>query len=103
MRGSKANLVIRQGAEQSFKPTLYVENISGTSETDFEKTLRAAVEKIASTYPGINVKNSGKAWVVVVPDKHNVGHEAHFAQVTEKYLQYLAAGALPEWEEPNMI
>ena len=26
MRGTKANLVIRQGAEQKYKPVLYVEN-----------------------------------------------------------------------------
>jgi hypothetical protein len=32
-----------------------------------------------------------------------VGHEAHFAQVTENYLKYLAAGQLPEWEVPNMV
>ena len=55
------------------------------------------------TYPGVDVKKSDQAWVVVIPDEYKVGHEAHFAQVTEKYLQYLAAGALPEWEEPNMI
>lgn len=103
MRGSKANLIIRQGAEQSFKPTLYVENVSGASEADFESTLRGAVQNIAKKYPGVDIKKSGQAWVVVVPDKYNVGHEAHFAQVTEKFLQYLAAGALPNWEEPNML
>jgi hypothetical protein len=32
-----------------------------------------------------------------------VGHEAHFAQVTEKYLRYLAQGKLPAWEVPNML
>ncbi|MBT4483135.1 MAG: oxidoreductase, partial [Candidatus Latescibacteria bacterium] len=30
-------------------------------------------------------------------------HEAHFAQVTEKYLRFLAEGTLPGWEVPNMI
>ncbi|MDP4206090.1 MAG: putative oxidoreductase C-terminal domain-containing protein, partial [Bacteroidota bacterium] len=31
------------------------------------------------------------------------GHEAHFAQVTEKFLGYLKDGKLPRWEVPNMI
>ena len=35
--------------------------------------------------------------------KYKVGHEAHFGQVTEKYLQYLVDGKLPDWEVPNMI
>lgn len=103
MRGSKANLVIRQGAEQKFKPTLYVENVPSGNAADLETALRAAVVKAAKSFPGIDIRQECQAWVVVVPDKYNVGHEAHFAQVTEKYLQYLAAGKLPDWEEPNMI
>ena len=31
------------------------------------------------------------------------GHEAHFAQVTERFLTYITAHKLPEWEEPNML
>ena len=30
MRGTKANLIIRQGAEQNYKPTLYIEPVAGT-------------------------------------------------------------------------
>jgi hypothetical protein len=32
-----------------------------------------------------------------------VGHEAHFAQVTEQYLRYLADGAVPDWEIQNTL
>jgi len=35
--------------------------------------------------------------------KYDVGHEAHFAQVTEHHLRYLRAGRLPDWEVPNML
>ena len=38
-----------------------------------------------------------------MPDKYSVGHEAHFAQVTENFLRYLRDGKLPEWEVPNML
>jgi len=37
------------------------------------------------------------------PDEYRVGHEAHFGQVTEKFLEYLQDGAMPDWEVPNMI
>ncbi len=42
-------------------------------------------------------------WKVNIPKKYHVGHEAHFGQVTEKYLGYLVDGKLPDWEVPNMI
>jgi len=103
MRGSKANLVIRQGVAEHFKPTLYVENVAHASEGDFEKAVRAAIEKIVQTYPGVDVKKSGNGWSVEIPEKYKVGHEAHFAQVTDKYLGFLAAGKIPDWEEQNMI
>ena len=59
---------------------------------------------MAQTYPGISlVKIKSNLWTIDIPQKYKVGHEAHFAQVTEKYLQYLIDGKLPEWEVPNMI
>jgi hypothetical protein len=42
-------------------------------------------------------------WKINIPEELHVGHEAHFGQVTEKFLGYLKKGKLPEWEVPNMI
>jgi len=42
-------------------------------------------------------------WQILVPDEHRIGHEAHFRIVTEKYLQYLEQGKMPDWEVSNMI
>ncbi len=39
----------------------------------------------------------------IIHQGYRIGHEAHFAQVTKKYLQYLEQGKLPDWEVPNMI
>ena len=101
LRGTRAHLTIKQGAEQDYQPVLYVENQAGTSATDFERLLRAAVAKLP--WPGLDVKPAGGAWQIVVPEKYSVGHEAHFAQVTENFLRYLAKGNLPAWEVPNML
>jgi hypothetical protein len=35
--------------------------------------------------------------------KYRVSHEEHFGQVTAKFLEYLKAAKLPEWEVPGMI
>jgi predicted dehydrogenase len=102
-RGSNANLVIRQGAEQNFRPVLYIEPASHVNLNDYEEVLQTEFAGVQEKYPGVELKRGDGTWEVVAPDEYNVGHEAHFAQVTEKYLQYLADGRLPVWEVPNMI
>lgn len=103
LRGTRASLTIKQGPEEKYRPTLYVESKAGAAPEAFEKTLRAAVEKLAVKWPGLEVAAAGTGWRIVVPDKYSVGHEAHFAQVTENFLRFLAQGSLPAWEVPNMI
>jgi predicted dehydrogenase len=104
MRGTKANLVIRQGAEQKYKPKLYVEKVGERPDADMEKALATAVEKLQAAYPGIAVKPAAAGgWEIAIPESYSVGHEAHFAQVTGKYLGYLRDGKLPDWEVPDMI
>lgn len=101
MRGTKANLVIRQGAEQQFKPTLYIEPLAAGAA--FEKDVQSVVEKIAQQYKGISLKKNATGWEVLIPDSFKEGHESHFARVTEKYLDYLAHHNMPAWEVPNML
>ncbi|HZP60716.1 MAG TPA: putative oxidoreductase C-terminal domain-containing protein [Opitutaceae bacterium] len=104
LRGSKCSLVILQRAEQNYKPTLYLEPGNGTNRAAWAKALAAGLASIQAKYPGVELKElpSG-SWQVVIPAKYDVGHEAHFAQVTERFLQYLTAGRLPDWEEPGML
>jgi hypothetical protein len=103
MRGSKANLIIRQGEAQDYIPTLYVEPVNGNRSDEYESALQSAIEEIAQEYPGVSLKSTDNGWLVVIPEKHRVGHEAHFAQVTEQFLQYLVDGEIPEWERKNML
>jgi predicted dehydrogenase len=103
MRGSKANLIIRQGAEQKFKPVLYIETAGGTTAAALATNTKRAIEAVAKKFPGVIAEAAGNAWRVSAPEKYHKGHEAHFAQVTENYLRYLREGKLPDWEVPNMI
>ena len=45
----------------------------------------------------------GGGWEIVVPPGLVTGHEAHFRDVTEQYLDYLTEGRLPEWEIDFMM
>jgi predicted dehydrogenase len=103
MRGTRASLVIKQGAEQNYKPALYVENQSGASAAEFEKTVREAVAKLTDKWPDVNMKPAGASWEITIPDKYRVGHEEHFSQVMQRFLNYLEAGKLPDWEVPDML
>jgi predicted dehydrogenase len=103
MKGTKCNLVIRQGKEQNYRPELYVEPAGGMDDAVFAKALVAAVDDLAATYPGVRLRQQDGSWLVSIPDEYRIGHEAHFGQVTDRYLQYLADGKLPDWEAPNMI
>jgi predicted dehydrogenase len=96
MRGTKADLIIRQGAAQKFKPMLYVERGEA-------KALETAIAALQPKYPGVGLEREGNVWRVTVPAKYDVGHEAHFGEVTENFLRYLREGKLPAWEEPNII
>ena len=103
MRGSKANLVIRQGPEQNYKATLYIEPVDTNNTDAFEQELYANFSKVTEKYSGLELKKNNSSWIVVIPDKYKIGHEAHFTEVTRKYLNFLIDGKLPEWEVPNMI
>ena len=101
MRGTKANLIIRQGAEQKYQPALYIEPVKVDSQ--YEQQLTEKLQVIQKKYPGIELKKLSSGWEVTVPEKYKEGHEAHFARVTEKFLEYLKKGNIPAWEVPNMI
>src|SRR5690606_16486408 len=90
MRGRYANLVIKQGAEEQYKPVLYVESTGERAAGAFEAALTQAVEHLGATYKGL-------AFEPVTPGRYRISvdaslvtsHEEHFAQVTEKYLDFL--------------
>jgi predicted dehydrogenase len=82
MRGTKANLVIRQGKEENYKPTLYIEMPPALKSTDITKTFKI----IQTKYPGVELQITKSGYQVIIPEKYKENHEAHFARVTEKFL-----------------
>lgn len=102
MRGTVSNLIIRQGADENYKPTLYIE---AKDDKTFESKLKNAIEgPVAELFPSTTFeKVSAGLWKINIPDAFKIGHEAHFSQVTQNFLKYLEQGELPSWEVPNMI
>jgi predicted dehydrogenase len=103
LRGTLARLEIRQGAKENYKPVLYIEKAGPSTDQTLVVALRQAVNALQTKYPGVLFRKEETGWSLVIPGKYDVGHEAHFAQVTENYLRYLREGRLPDWEVPNML
>ena len=102
LRGTVSSLQIHQGAEENYDPTLYINAREGTDLILFASNLEKAVKALPQS--GLSLLRLGDSkWKVIIPEALKIGHEAHFAQVTAKYLKYLKSGKLPEWEVPNMI
>ncbi|HET9279175.1 MAG TPA: putative oxidoreductase C-terminal domain-containing protein, partial [Flavitalea sp.] len=101
MRGTLANLVIRQESKDK-RPVLFIEP-ANKIDSGYENTVIEKLKVVQAKYPGIELKKLSNSWEVIIPEKYNEGHEAHFARVTEKFLEFLESGKLPDWEVPNMI
>ena len=79
------------------------EPASGVSVDELASATRAALARLSSSHPGLAVDRRDDRLVIVIPDALRTGHEAHFAEVLERYMDYATAGALPEWEVANML
>jgi predicted dehydrogenase len=104
VRGARARLEILQGAEQKWRPELYVVPNRPADAAAVKVALVRRVAELAKARPGLTVEAEGGRLRVGIPDRYRVGHEPHFAEVTERFLGYLKAPAsLPKWEKANML
>jgi len=102
-KGSRSHVIVRQGAEQNYRPQLYVEPAPGTSNERLHRALHKAITRLQGEYPGLKLKPQNHGWQVLIPPECLTGHEAHFRNVTETYLGYLSQGELPQWEIDFMM
>lgn len=97
--GTHSKLVIRQGEEQNFKPVLYIEPENILTEA----AIKSGFEAIRKKFPGVELRKKDGIFEVVIPAAYHNGHEAHFAQVLQKFLEYRERGSLPDWETAGML
>jgi predicted dehydrogenase len=104
VRGSLSRIEVQQGPEQKWRPELYVVPNRPADAPAVRSALASRVAALAQARPGLGLLDEGTRLRVVVPDRYRVGHEAHFAEVTERFLGYLKdPTSLPGWEEANML
>jgi len=103
-RGSRARAEIRQGRNENFRPELYL--VANTPELAGEvfAALRRKVGEMQRAWPGLGMKVNGQEARIEIPEQFRVGHEAHFAQVFNRFAGYFRdPKSLPRWEKSCML
>ena len=103
-RGTKARIEARQTKADGYKPEVYIVPNQAADAPAILAAARSRVAAVAAEWPGVGAEMKGAEIKLVIPDALRVGHEAHFAQVTARFLSYLRDRTkLPAWERPNML
>ncbi|HEY1240557.1 MAG TPA: putative oxidoreductase C-terminal domain-containing protein [Bryobacteraceae bacterium] len=101
-RGTKASVEIRQGAAEKFVPELYV--VARGSRAETAAAVKKKVAALQTRWPGLGIEDTERGLRLTIPEKFRVGHEAHFAQVTNRFFEYVRSpGSLPAWEKDYML
>jgi len=104
IHGSEADIVIHQGKAQNYQPELTIERADGHSQSSgWAGNLSRSFINLQKKFPGVELVKENACFRVQIPSSYRTGHEAHFSQVAELYLDFLRHGHLPEWEVPNML
>lgn len=103
-RGTKSRIEIRQSQPENYRPEIYVIPNNAAGRREVQAALSQKIERLQASYPGIALEDQGAQIRITIPDRYRVGHEAHFAQVTNRFFEYLKAPhSMPAWEKPNML
>ncbi len=103
-KGTRSRVEIRQGKEQNWKTEVYLIPNAPSSKAEIVAALQKKIAALQSTYPGVGMVDKGDRIHVTIPDQYRDGHEAHFAEVTRRFLQYLKdPKSIPAWEKANML
>ncbi len=104
VRGSRARIEVRQGAAQKHRTELYIVPVSPADHARVAEAAKARVSALQSKFRGLAIEDSGRELHVIVPDEYRTGHEAHFAEVTRQFLEYLRKpNSMPAWEQSAML
>ncbi len=103
-RGTKARAEIRQRTAERYLPELYIVPSNAAFRVDVFAAARRKIAAMQGRWPGLASVETEHELRIVIPEKFRVGHEAHFAQVTNRFFDYVKSPAsMPGWERANML
>lgn len=102
--GTKSRVEVRQGKEENFLPTVYVIPNTPELKHEVETALKNKIAALQKNFPGVKLEPHGSEFQVVIPEALRIGHEAHFALLTRRFLDYVHdPKSIPSWEKPNTL
>lgn len=103
-RGSRARVEVRQGRAENFVPEVYVVPNRPDERAAIERALRARLQRLDVTLPGLALHRADQGFRVAIPAPLRTSHEAHFAVLVGQFLTYQREpDTIPAWEAPFML
>ena len=66
--------------------------------------VRARIAALAGRWPGLDAEEISSGIHIAIPERFRVGHEAHFAQVANRFFEYVRSPeSMPPWERSYML
>lgn len=96
MRGTKADLELRQGTDEKYRATLYVKAAPGVPTAEFASVIENVKAKMQQKYPGFDLIKKGNEWIV----QAGTFTRTNSAEVA---IGYILNNTMPAWEVPNII
>jgi len=100
IKGTRSDLIIRQIPERGFKVELLI--VPRENPSEVETAVQGCLQGWSHQYPGLSLCREDENILIEIPDELRTTHEAHFCQVRDTYLDYLAEGSYPP-ENPACI
>jgi len=92
-RGSVAEVAIDQGPQTGYVPTVSVRPDGNAPQ--YRERLDAAVADLQGDFPGLGYEVAPGGFRMTIPGALQTGHETHFAEVLESFLDYVDTGHWP--------
>ena len=95
IKGTRADLLIRQLPERGFRVELLV--IPRDDPEEITDAVKNRLAQWSDTYPGLAVQKEKDKLLIQIPDAFRTTHEEHFYMVRNEFFEYLDTGIqLPE-------
>jgi len=93
MRGTKAEVFIRQGPAEGYRSVLYARS-RRADDAGFEASLRAALAQLSAKTPGLGCEKADEPglWRITYPGKYAITHEEQFSLVLADFLKQVKSG-----------
>ncbi len=104
VRGSRSCVDIRQGTQPGDQPELWIVPHRPADQQAVHQAVQARIEAWQDRWPGVVGEDVDGAIQLRIPPHYRLGHEAHFAEVLNQFLQRLAnRSSYPAWEVSNLL